>query len=219
MEIRETSEAGLKFLIKEEGLVLRPYLDSVKVPTIGVGSTYYEDGRKVKMTDPPITAERAIRLFKNLLKNYELAVYSNTRDDINHNQFDAMASLCYNIGVNGFRGSTLVKRVNQNPNQASIRAAFQMWKNAGGKPILLARRNREADLYFKPQKVETFKLTPELMYDEHIKHIQKAIGVKADGWYGPATERAVREFQKYHGLTPDGIAGPRTMEFVNQILI
>jgi lysozyme len=149
MEIKSMNQEGLNFLIKEEGLVLKPYLDSVGVPTIGVGSTYYEDGSKVKMTDKPITKERAIQLFKNLLKNYELAVYSSTRDDINQNQFNALVSICYNIGVFGFKGSTLLKRVNKNPNDSTIKQAFQMWRNAGGKPILLGRRNREAALYFK----------------------------------------------------------------------
>ncbi|RYF09996.1 MAG: hypothetical protein EOO42_23200, partial [Flavobacteriales bacterium] len=71
-EIKQVSNTGIQFLIGEEGLVKRPYLDQVGIPTIGVGCTYYENGTKVKMTDPPITTERAIQLFRNLLKNYEL---------------------------------------------------------------------------------------------------------------------------------------------------
>jgi lysozyme len=148
MEVKTVSDKGIDFLIKEEGMVLKPYRDSVGIPTIGIGNTYYEDGRRVQMTDKPITKERAISLFKNVLKHYETAVWSVTRDDINQNQFDAMVSLCYNIGVAGFKGSTVVKRVNKDPKDPSIRDAFKMWKNAGGKPILLKRREREADLYF-----------------------------------------------------------------------
>lgn len=149
MEIKKVSGAGLDFIIGEEGMVLHPYLDSVKIPTIGVGCTYYENGEKVKMSDQPISKERAKELFANLLKHYELAVYSNTRDDINQNQFDALVSLCFNIGVNGFKGSTLLKRVNTKASNDLIQKGFQMWKNAGGKPILLARRNREYALYIK----------------------------------------------------------------------
>jgi len=149
MEIKKVSGNGLDFIIGEEGMVLHPYLDSVKVPTIGVGCTYYENGEKVKMTDQPISKERAKELFANLLKHYELAVYSNTRDDINQNQFDSLVSLCFNIGVNGFKGSTLLKRVNSKESNDLIQKGFQMWKNAGGKPILLARRNREYALYIK----------------------------------------------------------------------
>ena len=93
MEIKELSDYGIKFLMSNEGVILHPYLDTKGIPTIGVGNTFYEDGSKVKMTDPPITKERAMELFKYILKNYELAVYSNTRDDINQNQFDALVSL------------------------------------------------------------------------------------------------------------------------------
>lgn len=149
MEIKTVSPDGIDFLIKEEGLILHPYKDQVGIPTIGIGCTYYENGNRVTMADPPITRDRAIALFRNLLKHYEAAVWSVTRDDINQNQFDALTSLCFNIGVHGFKGSTVVKRVNANPNDKKIRDAFLMWKNAGGKPILLKRRKREADLYFK----------------------------------------------------------------------
>lgn len=149
-EITQVSKSGIDFLAVEEGLVLKPYLDSVGIPTIGIGCTYYEDGRKVKMSDPPISRERALQLFKNLLKGYELAVYSRTRDDINQNQFNALVSLCFNIGVTAFKTSTVLKRVNANPLDPAVRSAFLMWKNAGGKPILLNRRKREADVYFTP---------------------------------------------------------------------
>jgi lysozyme len=144
-EITRMDEAGLNFLIKEEGIVLHPYLDTVGVATIGVGCTYYESGKKVTMADPPITKERAILLFKNLLNNYELTVYSVTRDDINQNQFNALCSLCFNIGVNAFKTSTVVKKVNLNPNTLIIGDAFMMWK----KPKeLIPRRQREVKLYF-----------------------------------------------------------------------
>jgi lysozyme len=149
MEIKEVSPNGLKFISKEEGMVLKPYKCSAGVPTIGIGSTYYEDGRKVKMTDPAITEFRALQLFKNVLKTYELAVYSSTRDDINQNQFDSLVSLAFNIGTGAFKKSTLLKKVNANPNDPTIGAAFEMWKNAGGKPILLNRRKREYQLYIK----------------------------------------------------------------------
>ena len=117
------------------------------MPTIGIGSTYYEDGSKVKMSDKPITKERAEQLFVNVLKHYEMCIYTSTRDDINQNQFDALVSLCFNIGTHAFKKSTVLKRVNANPYDTNIEPAFLMWKNAGGKPILLNRRKREYQLY------------------------------------------------------------------------
>lgn len=147
-EIRKVSAKGIEFLIAEEGLRLKPYLDSAGIPTTGIGCTYYEGGKGVTMQDPAITKERAIELFRNLLKSYELAVYSTTRDDLNQNQFDALVSLCFNIGVAAFKKSTLLKKVNANPLDKTIQQSFEAWKNAGGKPILLKRRQREAALYF-----------------------------------------------------------------------
>lgn len=140
------SPEGLQFLMNNEGVVLKPYLDSVGIPTIGVGNTFYEDGTRVKMTDPPITEKRAMELFRWVLKQYELTVYSMTRDDITQNQFDALVSLCYNIGQNGFKKSTLVKRINARASNQSIYNAFMMWN----KPKeIIPRRKREADLFIK----------------------------------------------------------------------
>ena len=147
-EIQHLSKKGLEFIGREEGCMLKPYLDSVGVPTIGYGNAYYENGVRVKMSDPPISKDRALSLFLNILGFYEKAVWSNTRNDINQNQFDALVSLTYNIGVNGFKNSTVLKLVNKNPSDPKITDAFKMWKNAGGKPILLKRRIREANLYF-----------------------------------------------------------------------
>ena len=144
-EIKQISDNGLKFLMNNEGVVLKPYLDTKGIPTIGVGNTFYEDGSKVKMTDPPITEKRAMELFRWILKQYELAVYSNTRDDINQNQFDALVSFTYNVGVNAFKNSTLLKRINANASQQSITNAFMMWN----KPKeIIGRRKREVELYF-----------------------------------------------------------------------
>lgn len=145
MEIKEISQAGLQFLINNEGCVLHPYLDTKGIPTIGVGNTFWEDGSKVKMTDPPITQKRAMELFRWILKHYELAVYSNTRDDINQNQFDSLVSFTYNVGVSAFKNSTLLKRINARSSDQSIKNAFMMWN----KPKeIIGRRKREVDLYF-----------------------------------------------------------------------
>jgi lysozyme len=144
-EIKNIDQKGIDFLIHEEGIRLVPYLDSAGIATIGIGATYYEDGTKVTMKDHAITRDRALSFFKNILKHYELTVYSVTRDDITQNQFNALTSLCYNIGTHAFKRSTLVQRVNQNPMGTDIKDAFMMWKKP---PELIARRQREIQLYF-----------------------------------------------------------------------
>lgn len=145
-EIKCLDQKGIDFLCNEEGLVLHPYLDSVGIPTIGYGFTYYPcSGKKVTLKDKPITKQQAQDIFKQIIVPYETAVWSVTRDDITQNQFNSLVSICYNVGINGFKGSTLVKRVNKDKNDPKIKDAFLMWN----KPkVLIGRRKREAALYF-----------------------------------------------------------------------
>ena len=145
-EITKMDVAGIEHMIREEGLVLNPYLDTKGIPTIAVGNTYYENGKKVKMTDPAMTREAAISLFRKVLKTYELTVYSTTRDDITQNEFNALVSICYNIGVNGFKGSTFLNRINARASTDRIVAAIMMWTKD---KELIPRRKREAALWAK----------------------------------------------------------------------
>ncbi|WP_432712589.1 glycoside hydrolase family protein [Pedobacter sp.] len=147
----KTSQNGKQRLIKEEGIVLHPYKDQVGKPTIGIGSTRYEDGTPVKMTDKPISLNRAMALMDNTLVEYEAAVNKATGSTvINQNQFDALVSLCYNIGVGGFLGSTVARLVKSNPSDPKIKPWFLAWNKAGDEPVLLDRREREYKLYSTP---------------------------------------------------------------------
>jgi lysozyme len=149
--ITKTGPEGLKLITKWEGLKLIPYLCSAKVATIGYGSTYYEDGTRVKLTDAPISKERALELFRNTLSTYERGVDSFTVDTINQNQFDALVSFAYNLGTQALKGSTLLKKVNVNTNDVTITNEFAKWTRAGGVVLkgLVNRRADEAKLYFK----------------------------------------------------------------------
>lgn len=144
----KTSAKGLDFIMKEEGIVLHPYKDSAGIATIGIGSTYWEDGRKVSMSDKPISQQRAIDLFEYTLKRYEAQVNKSITRPINQNQFDALVSLCYNIGTAGFASSTVAKLVQVNPCDPNIRKWFEAWRFANKQPVLLQRRIREHKLYF-----------------------------------------------------------------------
>ena len=153
MEIKKLDKTGWNFLIQEEGLKLDPYRDDAGVPTIGIGMTYYpETGKRVTMKDKRLKDRtEAIRQFALILAPYEKTVWSATRDDITQNMFNALVSLCYNIGRSqkGFLGSTVLKRVNADPtDKPGITEAFKMWRFADGQPILLERRVREAVFFF-----------------------------------------------------------------------
>ena len=150
MKITKVSSKGLDIIKKYEGFSSKPYLCPAHVPTIGYGSTYYEDGSKVKLTDSPITQERATELLEALLVSFERAVDSYCIDTINQNQFDALVSFAYNCGVGNLKSSTLLRKVNVNPDNPTIKDEFLKWTKGGGKTLsgLVRRRTEEAQLYF-----------------------------------------------------------------------
>lgn len=153
IEIKSLDARGREFMAEEEGIKLKPYKDSAGIPTIGIGCTFYPNGKKVTMKDAPLQdVKSAWQLFDKVNSNFMLTVYSTTRDDINQNQFNALVALCYNIGTDSFKKSTVLKLVNKNPKDPAITDAFYMWRysTVGGvkKPILAGRRKREAALYF-----------------------------------------------------------------------
>lgn len=151
MKITKIGTKGLDLIKSFEGLKLKPYLCPAKVPTVGYGSTFYENDKKVKLTDPSITEQRASELLLDSLRSFEKYVDSYCRDDINQNQFDALVSFCYNLGPANLKSSTLLKKANANPNDETIRDEFMKWTRSSGKILkgLVARRQAESDLYFK----------------------------------------------------------------------
>ena len=142
------SDNGFNILGELEGIVLSPYKDAVGIPTIGIGSTYYEDGTKVKMTDKPITKERAIQLAKNVVKSFEEQVNKSILLPMTQNQFDAMVLLCYNIGKSGFARSSVVRNFNLGNIQKAA-DSFLLWNKAGGRVVqgLVNRRKKERELF------------------------------------------------------------------------
>lgn len=137
-------------LIKEfEGLELTAYLCPSKVWTIGYGSTFYEDGKPVKQGDK-ITKERAEKLLPNIVTKFAQAVSNSLKNTVTQNQFDAMVSLCFNIGIGNFRASTLLKMVNKG-DYAGAADEFTKWNKAKGKVLagLVRRREAEQALFIK----------------------------------------------------------------------
>lgn len=137
---------GYKALHEREGLSLKPYLDTRGIPTIAMGNTYYLDERKVTMKDKPLTMQQATELGKITADKFAMQVEKLVKSNINQNQFNALVSLAYNIGITGFKNSTVLRKVNISPNDKTIQDAFMMWtKN----PELIGRRKSEVKQYFK----------------------------------------------------------------------
>jgi len=147
------SQNGINLIKKWEKFKANSYLCPAGVPTIGYGSTFWTDGRRVRLGQT-VTLQEAEKLMAYFLAN----VIHFIPDNVNQNQFDAICSLIYNIGVANFRKSTLLKKVKENPDDLSIRDEFMKWtlhrKNGQLVPSngLKNRRKEEADLYFSDEK-------------------------------------------------------------------
>lgn len=141
---------GLDLIKEFEGLKLSPYLCSAKVPTIGYGNTFYENGTKVRMTDPPITRQRADALLILIADRFSTQVKDLVKKPITQNQFNALVSFAFNVGVTALGRSTLLRLVNNNPNDGNIAKEFLKWNRAGGRVVqgLTNRRIKESALYF-----------------------------------------------------------------------
>jgi lysozyme len=145
----ELSDQGAESLKGSEGFRSAPYPDGEGVPTIGFGSTKYEDGTKVRLTDAPITRERALQLFKNTLKEYVRAVDKYVTVPLQQHEFDALVEFVYNVGIPAFHTSTLLRLLNGGAPRDQVAAQFLRWNKDEGKVVqgLTNRRKRESNKF------------------------------------------------------------------------
>jgi lysozyme len=141
---------GYKLIQGFEGLSLVPYLCKAKVATIGYGNTYYPSGKKVTMQDNPISLATAKWMLKETADKFAADVDKLIKSKITQNQFNVLVSFAFNLGISALSRSTLLKKVNANPNDVTITNEFLKWNKAGGKVIngLTKRRTTEAKIYF-----------------------------------------------------------------------
>ena len=139
----KTSNKGIDLIKKHEGFRAKAYKCPAGKWTIGYGHTL-----NVKSTDV-ISLDEAEYFLK---KDVEFAENEVNRHNlnINQNQFDALVSFVFNLGVGNFARSTLLRKIKSNPNDPTIREEFEKWIYADGKVLngLVRRRKEEADLYF-----------------------------------------------------------------------
>lgn len=149
--MRDINQAGLNLIEQFEGCRLKPYLDSVKIPTIGIGTIRYPNGIKVTMNDPPITKADAYSFLKQHLVQDCADVERLVKVAINDNEFAALVSFVYNLGAGAFASSTLLRCLNAGQTK---RAAdeFLKWDHAGGVVVkgLTRRRQAERALFLHP---------------------------------------------------------------------
>jgi GH24 family phage-related lysozyme (muramidase) len=156
----KTSKAGLAIIKKWEGCRLKAYQDSVGVWTIGYGLTSAA-GIVPVVKGMTITQAQAEEYLEIALGSYEAGVIKAIKRPMTQPQFDAMVSLCYNIGPGAFGKSSLVRRFNEG-NIAGAADAFLMWTKAGGKVLkgLENRRKDERALFLTAAAPQTKPVAP-----------------------------------------------------------
>lgn len=145
-----TGKNGILLIEQFEGFKPKMYKDAVGLPTIGFG-TLIDTAEEKHLLTATITKEQAEELLRKELVMIENKLKIMVTSTLNQNQYDALVSFAYNLGINNLKASTLLKKVNLNPADPTIRTEFNKWTHAGGKVLagLVKRRQAEADLYFK----------------------------------------------------------------------
>lgn len=131
-----------------EGLYLRPYLCPAGVPTIGYGATFYEEGTRVTLTDPPITKERAEALLMwHIMRRFLPNVAKLCPGADTPGRIGALIDFAFNLGEGNLRASTLRRRVNDG-DWEDVPPQLNRWNKAGGRVLrgLTLRRQAEGAL-------------------------------------------------------------------------
>lgn len=144
----KTSSKGIDFIKSFETLQTQAYkaVPTERFYTIGYG--HY--GADVE-PGSSITEADAEQLLSEDLSDTERAVSNATAGwNLRQCQFDALVSLAFNVGINAFQNSTLLKLVKQGADETTIRKEFGRWCHSGGRVLkgLQRRRQAEADMYF-----------------------------------------------------------------------
>jgi lysozyme len=132
-----------------EGYKAKPYLCPAGIPTIGYGSTYYHDGRKVQLIDPPMDEPTAKALLMIELEHtYLPGTLRNCPGLITDvRKCNAIVDFVYNLGIGRLQTSTLKRKINANDWEGA-KEQLMLWTKGGGKvlPGLLKRRTAECAL-------------------------------------------------------------------------
>ena len=150
----DVNEAGVALVKKFEGFSAKAYLCPAGKPTIGYGATFYADGKPVTLKDKPITDAEAVKLLQALLAQFAAKLKPLIKVDLNDNQFSALVSFAYNVGIGNFQSSTLLKHVNAGKFDQAANE-FLKWSKARVNgvlqplPGLVKRRVAERGLFVK----------------------------------------------------------------------
>lgn len=147
-----TSDAGIKLIVKFEGLKLRPYKCPAGLWTVGFG-TLIGDGK----TLPPewnrtFTFDECVELLQKELRGKERGVLRLVRRPLAQNEFDALVSFVYNLGLGCFQRSTIRQKLNRGDKEGAMRTLLKYNKARVNGVLtelrgLTRRRQAEAKLF------------------------------------------------------------------------
>lgn len=143
------TEKGKGLIRQFEGCKLVAYKCPAGKWTIGYGNRYYADGTPVKEGDK-IDQATANQLFDLIVADFEKQVKmilgGTLCATLPKEAIDALISIAYNIGVDAFAKSTLLKRIKADKNNlGGIEDGFLMWVKSGGKVLNGLQRRRAAE--------------------------------------------------------------------------
>ena len=151
--VLNVSQNGIDLIKKYESLRLEAYQCTAGKWTVGYGHT-----KDVEEGDV-ITEEQAEQFLRQDIKHLEEIINKSVKVPLCQNQFDALASLVFNIGETNFRSSTLLKCLNRGYYDQTAKQ-FLLWNKIKDKktriyinsPGLTRRRNEEMGLFLKNEQ-------------------------------------------------------------------
>lgn len=169
--MREINQAGLNLIKSFEGILdgdpstvnLDPYVDPVGIYTIGWGHAIVWGNNFLRTSTPNakaiakqlypngLTMQQAEELLRNDIKATSIPVEALIKVPVTDNQFAALVSFAFNVGVNNLRNSTLLRKLNARDYEGAA-LEFAKWNKAGGQVLkgLTRRREAEATLFRTP---------------------------------------------------------------------
>ena len=146
------SDAGLRFIAAHEGSRNRPYNDPSGFCTVGIG--HLIGRRRCTQADynqwGTLTEQQILDLFREDIRRFEDPVSAAVKVPLTQNQFDALVSFSFNVGVGAFQKSTLLRKLNAG-DYGGAAAEFAKWNKSAGRVLagLTRRRAEERALFLR----------------------------------------------------------------------
>lgn len=152
---RLVCEDAIKLIIAFEGIAKRgpdgliyPYHDVVGYPTIGIGHLLSREKWEDLSKYTPITLDQAYSIKMRDLDKFSVGVSRLITCTLNDNEFGALVSLAFNIGLGNLQASTLRRKLNRGDSRDECALEFLKWDKAGGQKIRGLTRRRVAEFKF-----------------------------------------------------------------------